>query len=399
MRAHVVPGGDPPSQGARTARRRFSVGAMLVAISVAVVQVVGSYWTARPTFDHGGDWAFVLVLVGPAALVFCYRWPRTVLLITAGAALFYFGVVGYGPIVLAGLVAAYGAVVAGHRILVWCAAGVSILGTLVVVAIEDGGWPTGDVLAHAAVFVAITVAVLAVGELVRARRARAEQVRVAQEETRRRAVSEERLRLVQELHDVLGHSVSLINVQAGAALHILDRDPEGARVALRAIRQVSGEVMSEVRSMLEIMRDGGAAPRMPTAGLAQLPALIDQCRTGGLQVEVVSHGDPIPLSPSVDFAALRIVQESLTNVIRHAHVDHALLTLDYGDDELRIGVRNGPGPHTGNVPTPSDPIEAGTGIRSMIMRAESVGGHVEVARLEQGGFMVTATLPAIVELS
>lgn len=395
MSARVESAAGPvlPAPEPGVARRRFSGRGLAVAIVVALVQVAGSSWASRGASGRpqlSGP-AFALLLLGPAALVFAYRWPRTAVLVTAGAALAYFASgFGPGPIVLSGLVAAYTAVVSGYRLLVWCVTGAGILAFLIVEGIAADGVPSQTVFVRTAAFTAVITAVCAIGELVRSRRARAVQLRIAQEETRRRQASEERLRLVQELHDVLGHSVSLINVQAGAALHVLDQDPEGARVALKAIRQASGEVLSEVRSMLELMRDGEAAPRAPGAGLHQLRNLTDQCAAGGLRVDVTTRGKPVPLSPTVDLAAFRIIQEALTNVIRHARVDHATVELDYTPGSVRVTVRD-------RAAVRVQPVAAGTGIRGMTMRAESVGGRLEIRQPGAGGLVIVATLPVMAE--
>src|SRR5205823_6507236 len=185
-------------------------------------------------------------------------------------------------------------------------------------------------------------AVLLVGEVARTharymaelRRTRDEQARTRAEQQRRQA-SEERLRIARELHDVLGHHLSLINVQAGVGLHLMDDKPEQARTALIAIRQASAEALREVRSVLGILRaEDESAPRTPAPSLANLGALVDDAGAGA-QVQ----GEPRDLPAEVDRAAYRIAQEALTNVRRHAGPGaKAQVTIGYGPDALTVRV-------------------------------------------------------------
>src|SRR5205823_9102116 len=172
---------------------------------------------------------------------------------------------------------------------------------------------------------------LAASEIVRVRRSGAiEAWRTREEEARRRA-SEERLRIAQELHDVLAHNISLINVQAGVALHLMDEQPEQARTALTAIREASKDALGELRSVLDILRQSGEEPpRSPTAGLDDLPRLIAGAEAAGLIVHPDIRPLP-PLPPGVDLAAYRIVQEALTNVTRHAHARSATVRIAHDD--------------------------------------------------------------------
>jgi signal transduction histidine kinase len=222
---------------------------------------------------------------------------------------------------------------------------------------------------------------------------------VAPRAGRRRRAGEERLRIARELHDVLAHNISLINVQAGVALHLMEEQPEQARTALTAIKAASKDALGELRSVLDVLRhvDEGA-PRAPTAGLADLDRLVSGATAAGIDVRVVTSGTPRPLPPSVDLAAFRIVQEALTNVTRHAGQATATVSLTYGEEGLTVSVEddgrgvNGAGAGTG----PERPRErgGGNGIRGMKERASALGGDVEAGPRPGGGFRVTASLPA-----
>ncbi|GAB3121853.1 sensor histidine kinase [Streptomyces calidiresistens] len=211
----------------------------------------------------------------------------------------------------------------------------------------------------------------------RERDARAQQVATA-----------ERLRIARELHDVLGHNISLIHVQTAAALHRGAKRPgETAELvrALESARDISREALRELRATLGVLRQvDEAAPTAPTAGLDRLPELVDRARATGLDVRLVTEGEPVALSPGVSLAAYRIVQESLTNVTRHSGADTARVTVTHTPDLLRLTIEdNGTG----------DPGETtGSGIAGMTERARALGG-VLTARTTGTGFRVTAELP------
>jgi signal transduction histidine kinase len=227
-------------------------------------------------------------------------------------------------------------------------------------------------------------------------RARAEQERAAEEQQRRQA-SDERLRIARELHDVLGHHLSLINVQAGVGLHLIDERPEQARAALSAIKQASSEALREVRSVLAALRpEAEAAPRAPAPGLADVPDLV---AGAGLPVDLTIEGTPEDLPPEVDRAAYRIVQEALTNVRRHAGPDAtATLVVGYRPDRLDVQVSDDgigvPVSHDGAVSHDSaDGAEPGNGIAGMRERATALGGTLHAGPRDDGGFEVVARLP------
>jgi signal transduction histidine kinase len=217
------------------------------------------------------------------------------------------------------------------------------------------------------------------------RRLAAERTRA--EEDRRRA-GEERARIARELHDVLAHNISLINVQAGVALHLMDEQPGQSRSALVAIKQASNDALKELRSVLDVLRQGEEQPpRASASGLAHLNSLVAGASTTGLEVRTRVEGTPRPLPAGVDLAAFRIVREALTNVTRHAGPASAIVLVGYGSEELTVQVDDdGRGP-AGNG------AGQGNGIRGMRERAAALGGELAAGPRPGGGFRVRARLP------
>jgi signal transduction histidine kinase len=186
-------------------------------------------------------------------------------------------------------------------------------------------------------------------------------------------------------------------VQAGVALHLLDERPDQARPALAAIKDASKEALGELRSVLDVLRrseDGSTAPRAPTAGLRDLPGLVERTRAAGLDVTLDVSGGARSVAAGVDLAAFRIVQEALTNVVRHADTSRARVRLDYGDDELTVQVDD-----DGRVTAPAmtgtgDTTDgAGKGIAGMRERVLALGGSFEAGPRPGRGFRVRARFP------
>jgi len=199
------------------------------------------------------------------------------------------------------------------------------------------------------------------------------------------AVADERARIARELHDVIAHSVTVMIVQAGAAEQLAD-DPARTRLALATIRTTGKEAIAEMRRLVGLLRDpGGSAAIQPQPGTALLPALIDQTRTGQLQVEARIEGQPAALRPGLDLAVYRIVQEALTNTQRHSSATTVSVIVRYRPDQLDITVRdNGCGAHD---------LTPGHGLVGMRERAVLYGGRLETATSPGGGFTVHAVLP------
>ena len=221
----------------------------------------------------------------------------------------------------------------------------------------------------------------------------------AEQEARRR-VDEERLRIARELHNVVAHTMATINVQAGVAAHVLSSRPEAAAESLQAIKAASKEGLRELRAILNVLRQADDAdPTQPAPGTVQLPDLIDGARRAGLETTFTVTGQQVPLPAAVELAAYRIVQESLTNAIRHAGPATAAVLLDYHHDELQIEVTDtGCGQPAGAAGAAEAAglvvgQSGGHGLAGMRERAASVGGTVETGPGPDGGFRVAARLP------
>jgi signal transduction histidine kinase len=384
MRASVE---DRPGSVSRTSQVFDGV----LAAALAAFLVVGTYFASqgqpdRRPFDAG---AVALVVVAAGALAWRRRYPVLVLGVVFGAALVYF-VLGYanGPIWLALIIAYFTAVVAGHRL---AAAVVAVLGFGIFPWLDHllRNQP-GPSLAGVAGLAAWLLVLLGAAEAIRIRRERmAEAARIREEEARRRA-GEERLRIARELHDALGHHLSLINMQSGVALHLNADLPEQTRNALTAIKQASKEALTELRSVLEILRqEGEPAARSPTWTLARLDELVSQAAAAGLVVHTETEGEVRRLPFAVDVAAFRIVQEALTNVTRHAGPATATVRVSYGDGDLTVQVDD-----DGRGPAPHDVAAgSGKGIVGMRERVAALGGDLQAGPRPGGGFRVSARLP------
>jgi signal transduction histidine kinase len=361
----------------------------VVAVVVAVVELVGTHYAAGRGGAALTPVGYGLVMVGPVALLGRTRWPAAVLVVTVVSTVLYYGLgFPYGPVFLAMVVAVLGAVAAGYRVLAWsCTLGGLAAYFLLYLAVQrtwpGWTWATGHIEA--------VVAILAVAEAVKFHRQRVARLRRARAERDRRQAGEERLRIAQELHDVLAHNISLINVQAGVALHLMDRRPEQARTALATIKQASKEALNEMRSALAVLRGDHLAPRSPTPGLDQLDELTGRVESAGLPVRTTVSGVARALPVGVDFAAYRIVQEALTNVYRHAHATRARVELGYGPDRLTVTVSDD---GTGGAPeTEPAPDGGGNGIPGMRQRATALGGDLTAGPAPGGGFRVVAWFP------
>jgi len=219
----------------------------------------------------------------------------------------------------------------------------------------------------------------------RALEERAERLEREQEAERARAVAEEQARIARELHDVIAHSVSVMVVQAAAANDVFDSRPERVREALHAIETTGRSALAELRRLLGTVRSD-EADFAPRAGLDRLDELVAQVRAAGLNVTVSIEGAPRPLPAGVDLSAYRVVQEALTNTLKHADATRADVSLRYRDDELGVEVRDD-GEGTGNGDG------HGRGLIGMRERVTAFGGSLETGRKNTGGFAVSARFP------
>lgn len=218
---------------------------------------------------------------------------------------------------------------------------------------------------------------------------RATRLEQERESRAREAVEEERARIARELHDIVSHSISVIVVQTQAVRRRLGPEHQAEADDLRAVETVGRQAMAEMRRMLGVLRaQGNAFDLEPQPGLAQLPRLLDQTRAAGLAVDLCIEGTEAPLPPGVDLAAYRIVQEALTNVLKHAGPAQAQVTLNYGDRELDIAVED-----DGHGPAGAGAGEGGNGLVGMRERVAVYGGRLEFGPVNGRGFQVRAHLP------
>jgi signal transduction histidine kinase len=357
----------------------------LSALAVAAFQVVGTIGASANQPERKGidALAVVLLLLGPAALAVRDRWPLVAVGVSMAAAALSYGLgYAFGPIFVSIIVAVVYAVLRGDRRATWIVSAIGYVGVAVAMALDPNG-DHGSYWLKLALVAGWLIVVLVVADLVRARRDAFRERARAEQEERQRLAGEQRLDLAQELHDVLAHHISLINVQAGVALHLIDEQPERARPALTEIKEASREALRELRGALDILRRGAAAPRAPAPRLAELDRLVATVGASGLDVTLDDRGRPAALPAAVELAAYRIVQEALTNVSRHAAATSARVTLRYDDAVTVEVVDDGVG----------GTAAAGNGITGMRERAVALGGTLVAGPGPTGGFRVAAHLP------
>ena len=358
-------------------------------LALAVFTVIGTFGASRGESDRRGVdvLAIALAVAVPMSLAVFRRYPVPVLwFVTAGTFGYLLRDYPYGPIMLSLVIAAVAAVMSGHRRAAWLALGSFYLGHMALrgeFRDEDFSW---SAIAGAGAWVLV---VLIAAEFARVRRERIIAARRAQAEAERRQANEERLRIARELHDVVAHHMSLISVQAGVALHLVDRKPEQVQTALATIKDASKEALTELRSLVNVLRDeANAAPREPTTTLASLDELVERARHAGLTLRRTTSGEIRTLPTAVELAAVRIVQEAITNVVRHAGATEARLLVDYGSDMLTVQVDD-----DGSGGARVESIAEGSGLRGMRERATALGGTLSVQASPAGGLRITARLP------
>jgi signal transduction histidine kinase len=384
-------------------RRDLALPAVILVLQLAGAAALAAGQHRHGAHVGGADW--ILVVIGPLALTLRCRYPVAVLWVAFAATL---APSGASSANLSLITAFLAAAVSGHRRAAWAVIVVGYACSVWLAPLAYGspvaspqfallllGWLAGLVLA---------------AEVIRLARARTAEARAARQLDARRRVSEERLRMARDLHDVIGHDISLISVQAGVGLDLWDSQPEQARAALAAIRTVARDALGELRAMLAALREADEdAPLAPAPGLGRLPELITLTRAAGLSVRNEVAGEPGPLPAAVDVAAYRIIQESLTNVARHAGRASATVRLSYEPGGLGIEVSDDGGAAApGAAPSPGSGSSgsgsgaggsagtsgsAGSGIAGMRERAAAVGGRLDAGPRPEGGFAVTARLP------
>ncbi|MZE80101.1 sensor histidine kinase [Streptomyces xinghaiensis] len=366
--------------------RSLAVDALIAAALTSVALLLGQE-AARQGQKPLDATAYALVVLVHLPLVFRGRAPVVVcglvhatwlVYITAG----YWAVVcSFGPLLAVYTVASLRAVCVSLP----CAA---LLGGVWIYAgavSHTDSWPSvvGQALVYPAVLWRFGVVARRSAELTR-------QLRREQADRARREVAEERGRIARELHDVVAHHMSVISVQTGLARFVFDTDRRTARAALDTIDATGKEALDELRRMLMVLRaaDDGA-PSAPMPGLARLEEMAERIRAGGVPVAVTVEGTPRPLAPGVELCAYRVVQEALTNVVKHAPGARAEVRLTYEPHQVTVSVADD---GEGVIP---DRVRSGGGhgLLGMRERAKLYGGQISIGPREQGGFAVRLTLP------
>jgi signal transduction histidine kinase len=362
----------------------------VLAVSVALFQLLGTYRAtanqpgAHPLGDPAGL-GYLLLAAGGLILLVRRRWPVAVFLTTTAIGLVYYAA-GYpdGPAAIGLFVATYTLTAQGdgRRSLQIVAAGIALLAVawLLVGDLQSFN-PAGWVLFR----IGTAVMAATLGESVRGRRVlaaeaveRAERAEQTKEAEARRRVDAERLRIAREVHDTVAHAIAVINVQAGVTAHVLDRRPQQARETLVTIEQTSARALGELRATLGMLRDAEDR-RAPTPGLGQVEELVGMAREAGLDVKLEVASPPRELPSAVEQAAYRILQESITNVIRHAGPARVTVSLTYGPADLQLRITD-----DGCGPRHADGSQGGRGIVGMRERAALLGGEL-TAGPRQGG--------------
>jgi signal transduction histidine kinase len=388
-------------EGARWLRRLrvspwvFDSGLALVAAGISTAMLV-----FNPTVRGlpGGTFAlgYVLVLLHTLPLAGRRRFPGAVLALSVASGLAV-AALGLPPEILgvAILVAVYTVAAYADRWVPLVGLAVAEVGSAAV-QLTSGRFQAPTVVSNALVIGAAWL----VGHFVGVRRAyirqleeRTAELERARAELARRAVVEERLRLARELHDVVAHAMSVIAVQSGVGAHVADTQPEEAAKALAAIEATSRAALEELRRLLGVLRqeDEPQGDLAPVPGLADLEGLLAEVAKTGLAVKLQVHGTRPSLPAGVDLSAYRIVQEALTNVVKHAGPARAQVTVGYHDQNVTVEVTDD---GRGAMTSASDGrVGSGHGLIGMRERVAAFGGNLEVGPGLDGGFRVAARLP------
>ena len=364
-------------------RERIGVRDWVIAAGVAAILLVTglSEQDSAANLDLLG---YGLLTASGLALAARRRAPVPVLAVTGLCAVGY-QAAGVDVPAVAYLFAVYAAVRAGHRTIT-VVASVIMLAALPLAAIASGLHDTGEAFAQArgALELAWLIAAGAAGEALRQAERRAAEAERTREETARRRADEERLHIARELHDSLTHQISVIKVQAEVAVHLARKRGEQVPEALLAIREAGREAARELRATLEALRDDD---KNPPRGLDHVPELVQRARTTGLDAKLTIEGHRNDVPAAVDRTAYRIVQESLTNIARHAAAATAWVRIDYRPDALVIRVDDDGKATSDTAPVP------GVGLLGMRERVTALGGRLRAAPRSEGGFTVQAELP------
>lgn len=373
-------------------------------VGFAAVLYTAAYGEGGPQFREPDAIGYALTVVAAAALVGRRRWAVPVFVITLAATLSYIGRnYATGGISLALLVALSTLAAEGNHRRTAVAAAVMLGGFVLVRALwVFDGFNYRRTLISPGLVIGGSIAAVFLGLALSSRRAyvaevedRARRAERSREEEARRRVDAERMRIAREFHDIVGHSIATINVLSGVAVHVMEKRPQEAADALRTIKETSQRALREVRAGLGVLQErDGTEPRAPSPGLAQIELLVATTSKAGVATRVHVSGAPRPLPAPVDLAAYRIVQESLTNVIRHAGADSASVSVCYEAGRVVVEVDD-TGRSGGH--RDADTAGSGRGIVGMQERALSLGGEFAAGPRADGGFHVRASLPLTAE--
>jgi signal transduction histidine kinase len=367
--------------GVRIRRPTVVDTASTVGVGLFVVGITAGYTHWHHIGPPFTTFALVWLVASALPLLWRSRAPLTVLVATAVLVFGYYaaGLPG-GPAIIGPTLALITLAFLRGPLIGGIAGGVLAVAVIVetVVMGDENGLIDPRLLGFV-LWVTVAVGIGTVGRMHRAAiRATAERAAEAD----RLSAEEQRLSIAREVHDVVAHSLAMINVQAGVAAHVADRRPAEAKAALLAIKDASRSALTDLRATLGVLRSGDE--RAPTPGLGRLPDLVSTASAAG--IEVVTEGSAGALPAPVDVAAYRILQECLTNVVRHADADTVTVRLARTEDDLEITVRD-------NGSAVSKGAHGGNGLRGMAERAHALGGEMAAGPLADGGFQVCARLP------
>jgi signal transduction histidine kinase len=376
---------------------------VIVDVTIATAVSAAALVFEANDFGDGGSTLdaadFAICAIAFGLIVFRRRAPLPVLSAALIAAVWSLASGGHDVLVVATYLTLYTVASTSNRRTAWTA-GAVVAGALFVTATisTPAPWYDGEGLE----LIAWTIVATAIGDAVRSRRAyvtamqeratamqeRAERAEQVLDEETRRHVVEERLRIARELHDVVAHHIAVINVQAGVATHLLRDDPAGAEDALAHVRRGASNVLDELSSILNVMRqtDDPTTQTDPLPTLDQLDRLIDDFEGLGLEVEWHTSGARQRVAPAAALAAYRIVQESLTNAHRHGRTPRVCLRVNYQPDALTLEVLN-------DAATDCPTTHRGHGIIGMRERVAAAGGTIDVGPTTDGRFRVSVILP------
>jgi signal transduction histidine kinase len=386
---------EPPTLIDR-AREAMSANPLVVDTAIALFLATLSLASLAGAGDQGtgGIVIGILLLLESLPLILRRRYPLAVMAVIAGATVVHIALIPAGQTLSAGLGILVATYTVGERLDRRTSLAATALTGLVLGVLLIGRAGIAEVIASLVQTELIFVVAWLLGDAARIRRLyagsleeRAAMLERERDEQTERAVRLERERIARELHDVVTHHVSVIVIQAGGAARVLDRRPEEARSALDAIAVTGRLALTDMRRMLQILGEPEAAD--PTPGLDRLGELVTQLRAAGLEVELVTEGEARPLDPGLEVSAYRIVQEALTNALKHAGGGTARVLVRYGNDALELEVADERGP---GAPAAVEPAHEGRGLIGMRERAAMLRGSL-VAHPTATGFVVTARLP------